>query len=81
MRVDVEITTSDFHRDSVGVHSTHYAVEERKESLLLKVFLLFLPPIHLSLLEEGSQGDLASDYRHILFLGGVHEEEFHVGSN
>lgn len=25
-------------------------------------------------LEEGSQGDLASDYRNILFLGSVHEE-------
>lgn len=25
-------------------------------------------------LEEGSQGDLASDYRNILFLGNVHEE-------
>jgi len=33
------------------------------------------------LLEEGSQGDDASDYRHILFMGGVHEEEFHVGSD
>lgn len=31
-------------------------------------------------LEEGSQGDLASDYRNILFLEGMHEEEFHVGS-
>lgn len=43
----------------------------------LKVFLLLMPT---DLLEEGSQGNLASDYRHILFLGGVHEEEFHVGS-
>lgn len=43
---------------------------------VLKVFLLLMPT---DLLEEGSQGDLASDYRHIPFMGGVHEEEFHVG--
>lgn len=48
-----------------------------EEGICLKVFLLLMPT---DLLEEGSQGNLASDYRHILFLGGVHEEEFHVGS-
>lgn len=37
----------------------------------LKVFLLLMPT---DPLEEGSQGDLASDYRNILFLGNVHEE-------
>ncbi|KAK8539741.1 hypothetical protein V6N13_035033 [Hibiscus sabdariffa] len=38
----------------------------------LKVFLLLMPT---DPLEEGSQGDLASDYRNILFLGNVHEDQ------
>jgi hypothetical protein len=50
----------------------------RKEYAYQSLFYSLMPT---DLLEEGSQGDDASDYRHILFMGGVHEEEFHVGSD